>query len=318
MKKNTAVTIGLIIFLSAVLVIKNYGCGSKAPVLEGWYEPADRIVVKGKDIMLDLTRKENSWSINEQGYPGDPDLIGSLERKARDFKLLDLVSNNGYYDRYDLTDEKGISVIIEGKGKMLRKILIGKSGPTNNHSYVRIDDRKEIYLASGIMQSDFRIPAADLRNRAIFDIKAADIKSFSISYAGKKFEFRLKPDESSSAAKNIREDDTAKNKKVTSKWICKGNENLILNDQAVNSILSVFSPLRAAEFPENSDRKSAGGVICKVTITSADKKIELEILSHKNKEMNYAASTESRYLFTLGSWQTERLFIKNINDLTVK
>jgi len=48
------------------------------------------------------------------------------------------------------------------------------------------------------------------------------------------------------------------------------------------------------------------------------KKIELEIYSKKDKEMNLASSSESKYIFTLGSWQTEKLFIKNIKDLEAK
>ncbi len=309
MKNRTVITLGLIIILCAALLIKNYGCSSSVPELEGWYEPADEIIVKNKDISLALQRNESSWFINEQAYPGDAGLIESMERKARDFKLLDLVSDKGYYNKYDLTDETGVLVTVKGKGKVLRKILIGKAGSTNNHSYIRVDDRREIYLASGIMKSDFSIPAGDLRDKRIFDVKSSDIKSFSINYGGKNFSFELNQSKSG----------TDKEEKAqSSKWICREYENIRLDDSSVDSILALFSPLKAAEFPENAEKKNMGKSICKVNISYADKKIELEIYSIKDQDMNLASSSVSKYLFTLGKWQTEKLFIKSITDLAVK
>ncbi len=310
MKNRLLITIGLILLLSAALLIKNRN-SSTVPELEGWYEPADEIDIKGMNISMNLSKKEGSWFIGKDAYPGDADLIESLERKARDFKLLDLVSEKGYYDKYNLSDDKAVSVTVKGKGKVLRKILIGKSDSTGNHSYLRVDDRKEIFLASGIMKSDFTIPAADLRNRVIFDLKNADIKSFSINYGGKNFDFYSVPLKSE-------EDKNKENKKSESKWICRGYEKIKLNDSSVSSILAVFSPLRAADFPENAEKKKAGSVLCKVKIEYADKKIELAVYNKKDKEMNYASTSESRYIFTLGSWQTEKLFIRSITDLTVK
>ncbi|HPS87889.1 MAG TPA: DUF4340 domain-containing protein [Spirochaetota bacterium] len=311
MKNKTFISIGLILVLSAALVIKNYGCGSKVPELEGWYEPADEIDIKGKDVSLYMVKKENSWFINEQAYPGDAELIENLERKARDFKLLDLVSEKGYYNKYDLTEETGILVIIKVKGKVLRKILIGKAGSTNNHSYLKVDDRNEIYLASGIMKSDFSISAADLRDKRIIDVKSTDVKSFSINYGGKIFNFELSPSKNESEKNNEK-------RTSGSEWICREYGKVNLNDSAVNSILALFSPLRAAEFPEKAEKKNAGNTICKVNILYADKKIELEIYSKKDHEMNLASSSESKYIFTLGKWQTEKLFINSITDLAVK
>ncbi len=311
MNKKAVITICLILFLSAAMLLKNRSC-STVPKLEGWYEPADEIYIKGKDNTLNMVKKDNIWYLNEQAYPGDAGLIDSLERKARDFKLLDLVSEKGYFDKYELTDEKGVSVIIRGKGKLLRKILIGKAGSTNNHSYIKVGDREEIYLASGIMRSDFTRPVDDLRDKVIFDVKSSEIKSFSINYGGKNFSFIPNPAKGESADKQ------KDAKKPESGWICKEYEKVRLNDSSINAILQIFAPLKAAEFPENADKKSTGSAVCRVSIMSGDKKIELEIYSGKFKDMNYASSTGSRYIFTIGSWQTQKLFIKNITDLAVK
>lgn len=314
MKNKALITAGLILFFSAALVIKNWRCSS-VPELEGWHEPADAIEIKGGNFSLSMVKKDGTWLINEQGYPGDIELIDAIERKARDFKILDLVSDKGYYDKYELTDEKGVSVVIKGKGKMLRKILIGKAGTTNNHSYLKVDDRKEIYLASGIMKSDFVRQAGDLRNKVIVNAKKQDIKEFSINYGGKNYTFLPDASKTGNAGKENKADSS---QKTGSAWICREYEKVRLDDSSVNAILQIFSPLKAAEFPETADIKKTGNALCRVSISYADKKIELVIYSNKEKNMNYATSSESKYIFTLGSWQTEKLFIKNITDLAAK
>lgn len=316
MNRRNIITLSIILFLSAVLLIKNWNC-STVPDMEGWYDPADEIEVKGGGVSLLMVRKDNKWFINEQAYPGDADLIESMERKARDFKLLDLVSEKGYYDKYELTDDSGVSVVIKGNGRIYRKILIGKAGATNSHSYLKIDDRKEIYLASGIMKSDFTQQVSDLRDKRIFDLKKEDISTFSINYGGKNFEFR-RTDDGTQTGSGTGSDIKEKKAGAVSGWICKGYENLRLDNSSVDSILALFSPLKASEFPADAVRSKAGSLLCRVTVPYAGKKIELEIYSKKDKDMHYAWSGESSYIFTLGSWQTEKLFIKNIADLTVK
>jgi uncharacterized protein YkuJ len=310
MNKRTLYTLGIILFLIAAVAVKNWSC-SGVPSLDGWYEPADEIIVTGRDLSLNMAKKEGKWFINEKSYTGDSDLIEALERKARDFKLLDLVSDKGYYDRYDLTEDKAVTVFINGKGKVLRKIVIGKAGSTNNHSYIRFDDRKEVYLASGIMKSDFNLSVSDLRDKRIFDLKKEDIKFFRISYGGKNFDFQLFQNKKVTDGKE-------ENSESPERWVCRGYKDLELSDSAVNSILALFSPLNAAEFPENADKEKNGKIVCVVTIPYGDKKFELEIYSSKENDMHYAWTEESEYVFTLGTWQTEKLFIKDIYSLGVK
>ncbi len=311
MKNRMLVTAGIIVVLLAAVALKKYCCRSSVPALEGWYEPADRIVIKSSKGTITLTRKDTVWTIGEGGFAGDAALIEGLERKARDFKLLDLVSEKGYYDRYDLTEGKCVTVTLEGGGKLLRKILIGKSGGSGNHSYIRVDGRSGIYLASGITQSDFMLPVPDLRDKVICNIKADEVKSFTVAFEGKNYIFKLNPGAETDGSKDNR---GAK----SSRWECIGCGNITLNDASVNSLLSLFSPLKAAEFPEITDKKVAGKPICTVKLLVADRTVTLDIFSGKSEGMYYASSSESRYIFTIGSWQAEKLFIKNIKDLAVK
>ena len=324
MKNRTLITIGVIVFLLAAVIVKNYSCSS-APKLKAWSK-SDEIEIKSKKTALKLIKKDNKWFINEQEYLGDGELIENLEKKIRDLKLLDLVSEKGFYDKYDLTDENCVTVTVSDSGKLLRKVVIGKAGSSNNHSFVRIDDKKEIYLASGISKSDFELSVAHLRDKKIFDVKSSDIKSFSISYAGKNFVFQLNPNrENIDKRKNIDKDESIDNaddageaKNDSPKWICKGFENIKLKDSSIDSILAVFSPFQASEFPEKIEKVNLKNKLCTANIESNDRNIELIIYDQKDKGMNLAACSESDYVFTIGNWQLNKLSIKDLNGLSAK
>ena len=320
MKHKAMITVWVIVFITAFLVLKNRGCGNNVPELEGWGESGDEIEIKGRDVSLAMVKKENNWYINDQAYPGDIELINSLARKVRDLKLLDLVSDKGYYEKYDLTDEKGISVTIKDNGKVLRRLLVGKAGSTNNHSYLKIDDRKEIYLAAGILKKDFTLKASDLRNKKIFDIKTPDIRFFSINYNGKNFDFKLNPLKNEAETGKEKNNNEGKKDPVkqVSKWLSKDYIKGNLSDASIDSILAVFSPLKASEFPESANVKNIGNPLCRVVIAYDDKKAELVIYSKKENGMYYASTSESKYIFTIASWQAEKLFIRSFNDLAVK
>ena len=320
MKNNrTIITISVIVFLCIAVILKNRSC-SNIPGLKAWNK-SDEIEITGKDIALKFIKKDNLWRINEQEYLGDGALIESIEKKVRDLKLLDLISEKGFYEKYDLTDETGLALTVKYNEKTLRKLVIGKQSPANNHSYVLIDDKKEIYLASGITKSDFILSAQDLREKKIFDIKDSDVKSFSISYAGKNFVFQLNPGrggilppdndtqpDSDSMDGNPQPEDSPK-------WICKGYENIILKDSSIDSILNIFSPLRASEFPEKMTKENLRNKLCTVNIESVDRKIELIIYDKKDQGKYFASSSESEYVFTLGDWQVKKLLIKDLNGL---
>ncbi|PKL19353.1 MAG: hypothetical protein CVV49_01350 [Spirochaetae bacterium HGW-Spirochaetae-5] len=318
MKNKAMITVWVIVFISAFLVLKNRGCGNNVPELEGLLESGDEINISGRDLSLAMVKKDNNWFINDQAYPGDVEKINSLAKKVRDLKLLDLVSDKGYYDKYDLTDEKGISVTIKEKGKVLRRLLVGKAGSTNNHSYLKIDDRKEIYLAAGIMKKDFILKVSDLRNKKIFDVKNPDIRYFSINYKGKNFDFKLNPLKSKTENGGNTEEGKSDPVNQEPKWLSRDYQKGKLSDAAINSILALFSPLEASDFPENATIKNAGNPLCKVVVAYEDKKAELVIYSKKENGMYYASSSENKDIFAIDSWKAEKLFIKSLTDLAVK
>lgn len=315
MSRNTKISFGIVGLLALIILVQNIKFGSDIPRLKQWVEPADSIEVKSKDYSMRLYMKDGAWFVNDAAYPADENSAGNLEMKVRDIRLTDLVSEEKSYDRYELTDEKAVTVTVKKGGAVLRTLVIGKAGGKNSHAFVRIDDRPEIYLAAGVQREDFTPATDSIRDKRIFDLKGKEVESFTLSSGGRTWSFYKKtvtPDKTGKGST-----DTGDTKPDTS-WYCKGYDSAPLDDGAVSTILHIFSPLRAVSYPDNKKQSELGRLYASAVIKSGGVDYDLKVFSGKDKEYNYALSSKSQYIFTIGDWQTEKLVIKNIKDLMKK
>ncbi len=313
MNRKLLLSLGITAVLAAVIVFQRIDFSSVVSDPVKLNTSPDMITVKAEGYSLKLAKTGDKWLINEQGYTADPVQVSDIEKKVSEIKLLDLVSEKGYFDKYELTEDKGVEVIASAGGKQLRKLMIGKQGLTGNQVYVRINDAKEVYLASGITAAEFKPETDMLRDKIIFDVKGDELLSFIIKYSGKEYIFTKAEDKKEEPKEKADDGKTPAPKQIL--WVCKGYESMELNTSMINNIVHSFSPLRASTFAEKPDK---GAIVCTVKLKTAGGDYELNIYSKKEKEMYYASSPSSPYIFTLGGWQTEKYFIKNIKDLEKK
>jgi len=309
MNRRTLGAFGAVGLLALIIILQNIKFGSDVPELKKWAEPADVIEVTAKDYRLQLYMKEGRWVINDQAYPADENSVGSLEMKIRELKITDLVSEKGFYDRYDLADDRAVTVTAKRGGALLRTLVIGKRGSKSSHAFVRVDNRPEVYLASGIGREDFMPQPDALRDKVIFDLKGMEVESFTLTAAGRSYSFYKKAPEAEKSETG---------ESGVSSWRCKGYDKLVLDDSAINNILYIFSPLRAVTFPEDKKEGQIGSLYASAIIKAGGEEYDLNIYSKKENDYNYAMSSKNQYIFTVGSWQIEKLAIKNIKDLVKK
>ncbi|HPS58159.1 MAG TPA: DUF4340 domain-containing protein [Spirochaetota bacterium] len=309
MSRNTIISFGVVGLLALVILVQNVKFGNDIPKLKQWIDPADSIEVKSKDYSMRLYMKEGAWMVNDEAYPADENSAGNLEMKVRDIRLTDLVSEEKSYDRYELTDEKAVTVTVRKGEAVLRTLVIGKAGGKSSHAFVRIDSRPEVYLAAGIQREEFTPSLDSMRDKRIFDLKGKEVESFTLSSGGRTYSFYKKTVTPEKAGADVKPDTS---------WYCKGYDAKPLDEGAVSSILYVFSPLRAVNYPENKKPDELGRLYASAVIKSGGVDYDVKIFSGREKEYNYAVSSKSQYIFTMGDWQTEKLVIKNIKDLMKK
>ena len=155
MSRNILVSLGIIFLLGLYILISKIDWSGDVLKLDQWDGSAEEIIIQKNQDVVHLQKKDDGWLIGENGYPANSKLVEDMEKKARELQVDSLVSDRGFYVKYDLTKEKSIDVVIKKDGKLLRKLQIGKKGSTGKHTYVRIDDRPEIFMASGTFDNVF-------------------------------------------------------------------------------------------------------------------------------------------------------------------
>jgi len=312
MNKKKGVSLGIIAFLGLAIILPRLSFKGNIPELKGWDEAADEIKVSAPDYTVRIYKEGGSWVINDEAYAADNDFIDSIENKIKDLKLLDLISEKGYTDRYDLTDEKRVHVRVSSGGTLLRDLYIGKGGATLNHVFVMVDDNPGIYLASGIMAEDFTRSIDELRDKTIVNLNRDSIESISVRYKGRTYSFYQKLTSENAGEDSAGAIDNSR------KWYLTGFGNRLVAPERINSMLASFSPLRADTYPEGISERSLGRAQGIVRLRVQGDDIVLSIYGETREGKYYATSSESPYVFTISKWLTDRFFIERISDVFVE
>ena len=78
---------------------------------------------------------------------------------------------------------------LQKEGKVIQEFKIGKKSSTNRHTFVKIDDRPEIYLAEGTFDIVMNRTQDDFRDREVLKIKPDAVSAFTVNYQGREFVF---------------------------------------------------------------------------------------------------------------------------------
>ena len=145
-----------------------------------------RIEISKPESVLILEKKDNKWSINSENYPADFDNINQLTDLIEKLKLTALVSESENFTRYDLDDDKKITVKVMEGAKVRLNFDIGKKAPSFQHTFIRLDKDKRVYHANGNFQDKFNQTIDDLRDKKVVSFNRSKIKKITLNNKDKK------------------------------------------------------------------------------------------------------------------------------------
>jgi hypothetical protein len=309
MNKKILISCSIIAVLILYIIVTNIKRSGDVLDLPKWDGNADEVLITSNDGAIKLFKKEGKWVAGENAYPADAKAIGEIEKRFKEIHITDLISSKGYYAKYDLTPDKYIEVILKKGDATLRKFKIGKKSSTNRHTFIRVDDRPEIYLAEGTFDLVLNKTLDDFRDREVLKINRGSVSSFTVDYQGRVFAF------SRESEKKTDSKDAAKNsgKKAVQpswgNWICRGYETVQLDKTKVETLLQSLDPLRASAFPE-TPKEELPQRVCTVQIKAGQKDIALTI--YKKNNIYVGTTSEIPYIFAVDKWNIEKLFITGI------
>jgi hypothetical protein len=309
MNKKILISCSIIAVLILYIIVVNVKHSGDVPDLPKWEGNADEVLITSKDGAIKLFKKEGKWVVGENAYPADARAIAEIEKRFKDIRLTDLISSKGYYAKYDLTPDKYIEVILKKGDATLRKFKIGKKSSTNRHTFIKVDDRPEIYLAEGTFDLVLNKSLDDFRDREVLKINRDAVSAFTVDYQGRTFAFSREPVKKANA-KNAAKDEGKKPIQPTwGNWKCRGYESVQLDSSKVETLLQSLDPLRASSFPE-TPKEELPQRVCTVQIKSGQKDITLTI--YKKDALYIGTTSEIPYIFSVDKWNIEKLFITGI------
>lgn len=127
----------------------------------------------GDSVKVVLLRRDGDWWVVRSGqrFPADPARVQSL---LDDFSIVKGVAwAKGDEERYDLADSTALWVEV-GLPTPL-KVFVGKTGPTFEQSFVRLNGKDEVYLVQGNWKPRFIQSPEAWRRRNLFDAKPSEV-----------------------------------------------------------------------------------------------------------------------------------------------
>lgn len=182
MKKEYLILSILILLLSAYLVFhkdsKDHYTLPDVKTIDT--KDINKISVTFADKTIVFDKKDKDWTLTDNAYLADASKILNMLDSIKGFKLTALVSSQGDVQRYKLDKEHRIHIkVSDASGKTLA-FYIGKPAPSFNHTFVMLEDDKNIYHANGSFRTDFEMDIDDFRDKKVLEVKEDAIKQFIV------------------------------------------------------------------------------------------------------------------------------------------
>lgn len=138
-------------------------------------EIPDSILIENKKEKIELTKLDGNWFTNDK-LPVKKDAANYIIDTVSNIKVIDTVSKSNSeieFSKYGLSEPVIVSLFFNKKP--IQKILVGKTSSTENQTYIKIDGKKEIYLATGNLNSIFGVTQNELLDMTLYSVKENEV-----------------------------------------------------------------------------------------------------------------------------------------------
>jgi hypothetical protein len=223
--------------------------------------------------------------------------------------LDSLVSESKSYFRYDLNDEKKITVKTWVGDTLSRTFDVGKEAPSFQHTYIKLPDDPRVFLARQSFKRRFDQSVNDLRDKAVLSFDKTEIQEMTIHTGGKtlvlsKMEVPL--EEAEKGKTDEPEKDAPQTETI---WKTPSNEK---KDRAkVEQILSDFDKLQCTEYINDKTKADFKDPMYTIQLKGT-KDYVLSIFEKMESDADQypAVSSENDYPFMLREWKVKEILKK--------
>ena len=288
-----------------------------------------KIEIAKPDQTLKLVKKENKWLIEPNDYPTDESKLNDITGTICDLTLTALASKARNYSRYHLDNDNAIRVKAYQKEQVVREFEIGKTTPTNNHTFVKLKEDDRVYHADKSFRRHFDQEPDDLRDKVVMKLDTNAVSEIEVEKEGKKYVFTKTAKPVEAKTEEAKKEEGKKDEKVPpvekTETIWASNDGKEGNKTELDSILDQLSDLRCDQYLDDKKKEDFKEPIYTIKI-KGQKEYVLSIYE-KHEEPDKEGKTgsdkypvlssENPYPFLLSTYKAERL-MKNPGELLKK
>jgi hypothetical protein len=268
-----------------------------------------KIEISKKDSSIVLKKREQSWHIASREYRADSNKVKNMLDTIEKLVLTALVSESKNYDRYDLTDDKKITVRAWSGDKLSREFEVGKPATSYRHTFVKLTGDDRVYHARENFRSRFDQTVDTLRDKTVLSFDKIDIQEIVISKGDQSMTFARAQIPAKVNTTKETQAESPPSTKTASVWQNDVGKNG--DESKLNSLLSALSNLSCETYIDGKKKEDFIDPIYTVQLKGAQS-YSLSLFAKKEKDTKSypAISSESNYPFLLRESQGDSIMKK--------
>jgi len=275
----------------------------------------DRLVVSKGDRIVELQKRDDQWLVGPKAFRADSIKVKNMVNSASDLSLTALVSESGNLERYGLSEQLKVKVQAYQGQEMVREFNIGRRAPTNQHTFVALSGKTEVYHARGNIDGTYDQSIAELRDETVLAYEKNDISALTLTRGEQNITItRNETPPEAPPAEGDDKDSQAQAPQTKIQWV-DGSGNVI--DAAdVTRLINSFSKLRCDDYLEEDAKGGLKAPLWTVTLKSDQASHQLSLFASNDEEAIEfpAISSGSPYPFVLHKTRVEN-YEKEIDRL---
>ena len=139
-----------------------------------------KVEIDKPDTSIVIEKEGDEWHLVPKGYLADTNRVKTMLETIQGLTVTALVSESKSYGRYDLGDDKKITVKAWIGDKLGREFDLGKAAASFRHTFVKWPGDGRVYHARGNFRATFDQNVDSLRDKLVLSFDQAGIEEIRI------------------------------------------------------------------------------------------------------------------------------------------
>jgi hypothetical protein len=317
-KREYIILVAVILALSLYLVLRSPDrTHYQLPELEEIVAmDISKIEISTPDVSVVLNKKDDRWHIAPEGYLADTEMVGKMLDVMEKLTVTALVSESKSYTRYDLDNEKTMSVKAWTGDKLTREFAVGKAATSYRHTFVKLSNDDGVYHAAGNFRGQFDLTVDKLRDKSVLSFDQTEIQEIHIAKDEEVIVLGRKEIPVEVSASQEADPQALPSPKVELAW--QSADGRKADETKLSRLLTTLSTLKCEKYINDQKKEDLTSPIYTLQLKGVEEH-RLSIFAKTDKEAkNYpAVSSANDYPFLLPEWQANNL-MKKPNELLKK